>query len=128
MPGNIASDIDRRGVDNKHILNDCPHPAGKAVYAIGTAELFIEPLRLCSCNRIALIDRRNVPLHCLNLVFAFFDRKTEEVITIGESAQLFEGNFRIGARRCAEVALHIKIELRGRRAFRERRLLRLTCA
>ena len=98
------------------------------MYTVGTAKLTIELFRLCTRHRIRLVNRRNVPIHCLDLIFALLDRKAEEIIAIGKCAKLLERDLCIRTRGCLNIALHIEIEPRRRRTFRHSGTLRLTRA
>ena len=80
------------------------------MHAVRSAKLLIELFRLCACHRVSLVNRRDIPIHRLNLVFTLLDRKTQEIIAIGKCAKLFKCDLRIRARGRLNIALHIEIE------------------
>ena len=80
------------------------------MYAVRSAKLLIELFRLYACHRVGLVNRRDVPIHRLNLVFTLLNRKAEEIVFIRKRSELFKCDLRIRTRGRLNIALHIEIE------------------
>ena len=124
IAGDIASDIDCRRINDKHVLHKRAHPARKTVDAVWPPELLVKLPCPLPCYRIRFVDGGDVPFHRLNLIFALFNGKAEEIVVISKIAELFKRDLGIRTRHCLDIASDIEIHPYRRRPFFQSGFLR----
>ncbi len=121
--GAVALAPQGRRVDDEQILENHPHPGGKIMGAVRAGQEFCDPRHLCGICGLARF-RTDRPAQPLDLVLARLDHQPQQIIGLGQRAQIGEGERLIGAGRDIEIVTRRKIPLPPRHIRRRARRLR----
>ena len=122
----IVARIDRRGVDDQHLLEQHPEPVGERMPAVGAGQEAGDGVdRLRACRRILAVARADRVALRRDLVLAGFDHRAQERQRVGEPAQFAERNAVVRARDIVEVGAERIVPLPALDLGRGHRLKRL---